>query len=616
MKTVSDDYRQAIYANTRQSGVSIVFPFIDPYAKDAVLVQNIPPAAQIGQQGEMFNNNYEMVGKVAQFEPEHWKLDGSFVLPLPTGQTEGQYGFWAQPLSDEDGRWPGGLGFRFWFTQPVTIPGLTLLFDDKTENYAVDFDYTAYDEHLNILRHEEIRGNNVSRCVVDKGVVALKALDLVFWRSNRPRRRLRIAEIDFGIVLTFEGSNLFSASLVSEVDPLAETMPENELNFSALNDGKFDYTHPESYAKYLQRRQQFSYRHWLVLPNGQQEAVNMGDYALQSWKVSDSKVEIKATLNFSALEEHPFRRGSLTQRLNAGQFIQRIFEDYGWTNYEIEDYLYESPTMLPYTGEVTGREALRMVAQLAGAVVLKMPGGKIVVKRMGFEAPHIVDAITYNNAFTPTRASSSQYYNAIHMGVTALSPKETPKGNPIASFTGQPAAPGQAEEFVVPYNYVLCDDAPVLSCTGGEIVAQTLYANYAFVTVVAQGQFTLTLQGQTADFSTGTELVYYAPWHQQGEEVHPYKLLLPMIMQGEQDGALRDWCAEQRFRVLSYRLKTENNWRQNPALDVGDYVHVQMDKNDAREPVMAVKHTLNYNGGALKGVTVGVGRGQIITNNG
>lgn len=601
MKPVSARYKADIYAKTRQTKAEVTFSFVDPEAKGATSIISTPPQSATSKPLQMLDDNRNILGKVAQFEPNYWKLDGSFLLPRPATETSAQYGFWTQALSDAGGNIPSQPYIRFYFSEPVSLPGITITFDSASGQYLKDFNLIAYDESLTVLRQENVRNNGNVVFVLAKGVSGVKYVDIVFLKTSTPQRRVRIEEIDWGISIIFSGSSLYKLNLISECDPLSETIPDNEMNLSAHNEnGRFNYTDPESFQQYLQKDQLLDYVHSLV-EGEEEEPVSMGKYALLSWDVNDMEVNLKARLSLSALEQTPFRRYSLTTTTSAGELLETIFEEAGWLDYDIDSYLYSSPAIIPYTGEVDCKEALRLVAFFAGAVVIKMPTGQIRVTRIDY-TNDTVDTVNYAAQLQAAKAQSSKYYNSIKLQGTNVTEKTVESGKYIAEFTG--IAPGV---FWVPYNYVLLSGGTT-TISGATLSSATLYANYALITVTGSGAFTFRVSGKTADFNTFNEIVY-APWHQTGEKAVSYDMKVPMLIQGATYEAAKDWMCQERFRVLANRLIVDLDWRQNPAQDIGDYVDIQLDKTGGSTEIFMIQQELNYSGGALKGAARGVGQG-------
>lgn len=444
MKAVSANWQNAIYAQTRETKAVIEFPFIDPQAKSSAELNSLPAESVISQSLQIIDDGSDGVGKVAEFEPGYWKLDGSFILPVKGSPN--QYGFRGYALSDENGEFTTDNVLRFHFTEPITVPGYTLYFDEKANEYLTDFDIIAYDESLSVIRKVEVRNNNTPKCTIDYGSENIKYLDLVFRKTNHPQRSVRLIEIDFGILLKFEGENLYTVQLTSESDYLAETVPYNELVFTAHNQGEYDYTNPESYSKYLQERQSVRYTHKTKLDDGTYESINMGEYLLHKWKVSDRKVEFNARADMYALDDTIYSRNSLSEGISAGLFMERIFADCGITKYIIPDFMYDSPDITPYVGEdCTNKEAMRQVASLCGCAVYRTPDGVTVIHKVEFkDAP--VDAIDYANEFSAPSSTSTQYYNAIQLNVYTVN------GDSFSSTVETYTAPWyQSGEAIYPY---------------------------------------------------------------------------------------------------------------------------------------------------------------------
>ena len=320
--------------------------------------------------------------------------------------------------------------------------------------------------------------------------------------------------------------------LTSESDYLANSIPSNELVITAHNDGSYDYTNPESYAKYLQERQAVHYTHKLKLENGEYESLDMGEYLLYNWKVSDRQVEFKARTKENPLEDTRYTQNAVDEGISAGAFMERIFTSCGISQYVIPDFLYNSPPITPYVGDCSHKEAMCQVASLCGCVIYRTVQGFMIVHKIEFVG-RSVDTLDYANQFSAPDSTSNKYYNAIQLVIYP------------------------ADE--------------------SEVVYET----------------------------------HTAPWYQQGETIYPYKLDLKMCIADERWEALKPWVLEQKFRVLSLRLRVESNWRQNPAQEVGDYAQIQLDKSGRTVEAFMQKQVLTYRGGVLKGNSVGISSGNI-----
>lgn len=444
MKPVSNNWRNSIYALTRETKAVITFPFIDPDAKPNAQLNSLPTEAIISKAHEIINDDFEGVGKVAEFEPGYWKLDGSFILPRANSSY--QYGFRSYALSDENGEFTHDNVLRFYFALPITVPGYTIYFDADTDQYLVDFDIITYTEDLTVIRKVEVRGNTHTKCIVEFGSQNFKYMDIVFRKTPQPYRSVRLLEIDFGMLLTFEGKSLYTVQLTSESDYLSETAPSTELVFTAHNDGSYDYTNPESLSKYLQERQEMEYTHKLKLEDGTYEEINMGKYLLYNWKVSDRKVEFKTRADTYALDDTIYSQNALDEGISAGAFMERIFADCGMTQYIIPEFMYNSPLVTPYVGDnCSNKDAMRQVASMCGCAVYRQIDGTMVVHKIDFQ-DNPVDTVDYASQFTSPLSTSTKYYNAIQLAVYTM------EGDSTNSVYETHLAPWYQEgEAVYPY---------------------------------------------------------------------------------------------------------------------------------------------------------------------
>ena len=82
-----------------------------------------------------------MSKKLATVEPDEWKLDGSYSL-VKENKDNDEVGYWSQYIGDEDGNTYARVVYNF--ETPQTSRGVTVVFDDRTDNFAVDFKVFNY----------------------------------------------------------------------------------------------------------------------------------------------------------------------------------------------------------------------------------------------------------------------------------------------------------------------------------------------------------------------------------------------------------------------------------------------------------------------------------------
>lgn len=601
MLPTSQNYRDAIYANTRRTVARVRFSFTDPEAPGAARLVQVPPEREVSRKHQILLGKPESVGEIATFEPDFWKLDGSFMLPRT--DTPGVYGLRTQVLSDSTGMIVNSPILRISFAEAVSMPGLSLFFDPRDGQYAT---LVRMDGKLGVsLVHSVLRENAGAVMVVDEGFANIDVLEISFLSTNEPNRGVRLLGLLFGLYLAFEDATLFNASTVAEVDITGRTLPRNELNVSVVNlEGRFSYGAENGYSQYLQMRQAVQYDHGLALPTTPEsvEWVACGEYALESWRVDDRHLELRArTGTYSALQT-TYTRSSLTDYISIGDAMSRVLEHSG-VSYEIAEELIFAPRIRPYTGVVTCETALLALCRVAGAFVRVDPNTGIVHVHAVDRELAAVDKIMYDNSFENPRLELGRYHNAIALETTAVAAganqtllvkKHNNAGTTEHWFPlDQSAAPG-AQTAV----------------TGATLISADVYSDFVRVTVSGDGAFTLTVTGPPASFKKSTTIID-APWRLPGEPVVAYPLSAPMLIRESGMEGWLGYVTEKTLGVMQYRLNTTVGWRQNPALETGDTVSLQTDMNRSTRPFLTSRHERVYRGGALRGITQAVAKEEV-----
>ena len=103
------------------------------------------------------------------------------------------------------------------------------------------------------------------------------------------------------------------------------------------------------------------------------------------------------------------------------------------------------------------------------------------------------------------------------------------------------------------------------------------------------------------------ETFYPAPWRDSTEPAFGYAVDLPCMVananRNPQYASLRAWFLQRKFALLARRITAEADWRQNPALAVGDTAAVQADRRGQRVDGIIVHSAWDYTGGVLRGTS-------------
>lgn len=164
MRFVSQKYKEAIqrhrtegYRNSTYA--EVYFGLIDYEAK--------PDSELFASNQESYsdaNNMYREVRPItesyATLEQDFFRLDGSQKL-LPDNDDYLPQGFVSSVLSDQNGYFKTPPYLEIVLGDMHSTVGLTILFDDISEQYAIDFIVTTWRNDIQVARHEVFDNSDI-----------------------------------------------------------------------------------------------------------------------------------------------------------------------------------------------------------------------------------------------------------------------------------------------------------------------------------------------------------------------------------------------------------------------------------------------------------------------
>lgn len=591
----SSIYDQNIYAPVRQTIAEISYSLVAPEAKELATV--ITPTGNAFSRSEQIIDNVTNIStRIATFEPDYWRLDGSFVLPLHPETSNMQVGFWGNILSNSDGIFETIPQITVTFSQVQNIRRFGVAFDEPSDNFCTDLEFTAYDSSLNIIYNERITDNNSAYAYTAAGALNIYRIIIKFYKTNNPYRYLRIGELDFGIVIRFNDMDITNLSLIIEGDHTGRTFPFSQLTLNIHNRGRFNILDPESYAQYLYARQPFEYRHGLVLPDSSIEWVYCGVYYLQNKDISDNAVNFTCVGKSSIANDFTFFKSSF-QEITLGRFIENILNELRFDSY-IDPILYNSPVITAYTGNVSFRDVFALLSEVSSCLAFENQENTIVFKDILINGV-ATDIIDYNNALSVTTIKQEQYYNGINLTEYSMSLEQGQLSQTSIAVSG---STNISIYFDSPQK-----GTPTYTITSGFTLSSIIWHTmYMTATLTGNGTATITITGQRVTFAN-SEVFYPAPWHDPLEADYPYSINLPMMIRTTAFPTFRTWFLNRKFALLQKRLSTEINWRGNPALQIGNIANIQINNKGDNLDMITTRHTITYNGGALSSKTKLIG---------
>lgn len=367
MYPVSQEYKEAVYAPTRTVKAKVTFDISDVTAKDDVSnLATTTEATGISDKDQLINGQREQSFNLATWEPNRFKLDGSFSFPDDVLANNGEMGFVSENLCDVEGSFAEYPNLTFEFTNPHSSIGITVTFDALNEEYATEFNLAVYDGGNNLIASIDVENNDKVQCDVNYLLSNYKKVVVTIKKWSVGERRARIVEIDFGLVKVYDDNNLIKCSLIEELDLTGSQLPSAEFKFTVDNvNREFNILNPTGFYAYLQQRQQVDVQLG-VLVGAAYEWVPLGDYLLWDWTSDEGSLTASFTARTSLDLMSSFEYENLTAKSSYSlyQMAVDMFALCGITNYEVDTAL-QSITTKALVKKTTCRNILQMIA-LAG----------------------------------------------------------------------------------------------------------------------------------------------------------------------------------------------------------------------------------------------------------
>ena len=282
------------YSRERWSDIRVNFELVDVDAAENASVTATSEAV-LSKPDQTHNRIDSMDKKIASGEHNYFILDGSYILPEETDN--GEVGWWSGEISGADGVFSTPQVLEFNFSSDQSSIGVTVVFDDKTNQYATDFTIQVYDSTMTLLGEDIVEGNNRSVYVSDMPIDGYRKVKITFYKTSIPHRRVRVAEVVFGIVQTFDKTSTTELKLLYEISPWMENLPSRELTITVENlDRRYNMINPQGIYKYLQEGQGLTAAIGVGESQSTIERVNMGRtyYAYSAAENSSMTAKITA----------------------------------------------------------------------------------------------------------------------------------------------------------------------------------------------------------------------------------------------------------------------------------------------------------------------------------
>lgn len=510
MNEVSREFKQAVYAPIRKASARVNFEILDneAYGDRTITASTEAP---VSRKEQVTNKVRNISHKFATFEQDYFRLDGSFRIPPKPDDGEGELGWWSGDICGSDGVFEIPQTITLTFDDDHDSIGLTIHFDSAAQEYAADFDIDVYGAGDVLVASEKVRGNKGTSYPWTHGLDAYVKIVVTIRKWVKPFRRARIAEIDFGVVQTYEGDQLIQLNLIEQMNVVGDTLPANELKFTIDNSSKeFNILNPAGFYRFLKGRQELSVSFGIEIEEDVFEYVTMKGYYLTDWQSDEGALTTTFTARniFELLEKEYVQSGVFA---NLYDLTEDVVMKAGVPYYEIDKTLKDIPTE-GFPEKLTYRKALQCIGIASKSAVYQNRNGILIIKPFV-----ILDESTSYILF---------------------------------------AGPDMFTGMVTPTVY-----------SGYDML------NITFDNVYAEPQIKLDklIQSLIMTVYIGgekNEHIFYNPSTDEGASL---KCDNPLINSVEHAADVARWIIEESNLRALYQV----NWRQNPALECGDIVIIE-----------------------------------------
>lgn len=251
MYTVSDKYKVSMNQMLREkSEVNIVFGLIS---------QDAPSASTPTDNGHTeysqvatFDVGTQVNETTETLEKNRFFLDG--VCKLPTRGEFPFQGYVGNELSGDDKLYTNIPTVTITFSQPLEFVAFTLRFDEIKGDYPEILGLKAYNNNVEVL-NKTYNPTGVE-FITPEQIPTCNKIVLEYRKSHFPRRRARIFQLLYGIIVTVTNKDLTSMTISNKTEPLSMELPSQTMDFTMMDmDGEFDPENPNSKLKYFEQGQ-------------------------------------------------------------------------------------------------------------------------------------------------------------------------------------------------------------------------------------------------------------------------------------------------------------------------------------------------------------------------
>jgi len=539
------------------------------YKQEPIAVrQNMTFSANVEQAAwsvasQVLNDTTHITHRIATTEPNYWRMDGTFALPVQPSRQLYQIGWWSNAMSNAQGVFNGTTGAVFTLETIIgteDIPLIGIAFDRATNNYCRSITVQMFGANNQLLYTESTTTNDSYYYQTKGGAVGVARIVITVNNTNNPQRHIRLSTVNFGTLYEWDGDDIVSIRTIMDSDPTGKTMPYNEYEITLLNKDGFRIFDPQSIATFIQVHQSMEIEWGAgLIVGGEAWVYGMNGY-ISNWNTESQEITFRLLGALSMHGDEPHQNSFSFTAFGQWMVNQFVGNELGL------ELVWQAPSTFPvftnnnlqsFWGDNSNRRVLAMMGELACCHVYENNINQIVFEDLVGADDDPDYTINYDFAFDEPHF-----------------------------------------ELGTPYNGIMIR----------EYTVTTGYSRSTF----SDGRRTISLRRNESQHFTHEDVFYPAPWKHPDDPEAPYFVNFPNFIIGGRDreddplwvnesyAPIRDWFLERKFKLLRKRLTARVIWWQNPTVRTGDIINLQADRDGNMLPMRSYRHEMRFDG-ALSG---------------
>ena len=363
------------FTSTRVLDCVVSFGLINSRAKETASAQ--ADATVRTSADNVIDGRYSTLPNYATFEKNGWILgEGNKILPTDSSGLD--LGWWSPVAADERGVFADVPYISFSFAEPVTTYGWSLYFDAKNNIFPTKVRFTAYAADGETVVATRLFENKKAELYASFIVENYSSVKVEFISMNKPFRKVRLLEMDFGLTQKFDKDTLVKVNILEDADVICRNLPSRQITFTFDNSTKiYNLLKPDMLYDYFSSGSAISA---LIRVNG--EDVDMGSFFFSSAEAKSDALVAKITANdlimqldkvsFTNAENKSMKLSAAVDIMLEGYDIERVYSD------GVGDTLVNLST----ASSIPRREMLRQLAQAAMCTCFINRDGKLMFKNL------------------------------------------------------------------------------------------------------------------------------------------------------------------------------------------------------------------------------------------